>query len=85
MARYWNVMHTGVFMLLVTEKAKPAVLIGFVEDLAVIVKADDAEIFVREMVKVIKTCLVKPVLTLAAENTKSVLITNRRNVPGGYS
>ena len=74
----WNVMYNGVLVLPVP---KEATIIGFADDLAVVVVAkqpEDVEMYANETISAIKAWLEMVQLDLAEQKTEAVLITNRR-------
>ena len=74
----WNVMYDGVLRLKVPEEAK---IIGFADDIAVVVQArnlEDVQLYTNETIRTIKLWLESAKLKLAEHKTEAVLISSKR-------
>ncbi len=74
----WNIMYDGVFRLRIAEEAK---VIGFADDIAIVVVAKHKEEIIRicnETIRTIRHWLQSVGLQLAEQKTGSVLITSRK-------
>lgn len=76
----WNIMYDGVFRLQLPEEAK---IVGFADDIAIIVRAghiEDVRLYANEAIKKVKSWLESVNLSLADHKTESVLISGKRRI-----
>lgn len=75
----WNAMYDGLFKLKVPKEAK---IVGFADDVAVIVQAgniEEVQIYANETIRTIKMWLESLELQLAEQKTEAVLISSKRS------